>query len=106
MAESNSEIPLDAPHQPRSFDFPKKKYGQNSVRSFQAKWFDRWPWLHYSKAKDLAFGFTCLKAHKEGKLVWSVNADAAFITLGFSYWKNAMRKFDAIKKASVILKLF
>ena len=42
------ELP-SAPHQPKSFDFPKRSFGKKVIvkRSFQASWFDRWSWLHY-----------------------------------------------------------
>ena len=84
MAEA--EVVPDAPHQPRGFDFPKREFEKKSVvkRAFQAKWFDRWSWLHYSEARDVVFCFTCFRAHAEGKLVWSANADGAFIDIGFS----------------------
>ena len=42
------ELP-SVPHQPKSFDFPKRSFGKKVIvkRSFQASWFDRWSWLHY-----------------------------------------------------------
>ena len=42
------ELPT-VPHQPKSFDFPKRSFGKKVIvkRSFQASWFDRWSWLHY-----------------------------------------------------------
>ena len=94
MAES--EIVPDAAHQPRTFEFPKREFGKTSVtyRAFQAKWFDRWSWLHYDEAKDVVFCFTCLHVHANGKLVWSANADGAFIDRGFCNWKDATCKFD------------
>ena len=51
----------DKPHQPSSFRFPKREFGNTLVmkRSFQRKWFDRWSWLHYEENLDLAFCFTC-----------------------------------------------
>ena len=95
MAEA--EVVPDAPHQPRGFDFPKREFEEKSVvkRAFQAKWFDRWSWLHYSEARDVVFCFTCFRAHAEGKLVWSANANGAFIDIGFSNWKDATIKYDA-----------
>ena len=38
----------EMPHQPMTFRFPQQEFGQKTVikRSFQAKWFSRWPWLH------------------------------------------------------------
>ena len=41
------ELP-SVPHQPKSFDFPKRSFGKKVIvkRSFQASMFDR-SWLHY-----------------------------------------------------------
>lgn len=36
---------------------------------------------------------TCSRASEQKKLQWSSNADAAFITKGFSNWKDATVKF-------------
>ena len=40
----------EIPHQLMTFRFPQRELGQRTVtkRSFQAKWFSRWPWLHYN----------------------------------------------------------
>ena len=42
------ELP-SVPHQPKSFDFPKRSFGKKVIvkRSFQASWFDRLSWLHF-----------------------------------------------------------
>lgn len=82
------------PHQPHSFPFPKREFGKIS-RSFQASWFTRWKWLHCLEDKDAAICFICARASLEKKLNWSNNAEAAFISKGFSNWKNATVKFDA-----------
>ena len=38
---------LDAPHQPRSFHFPRRSFGSKKVvkRGFNASWFDSHTWL-------------------------------------------------------------
>lgn len=84
------------PHQPRSFQFPKKEFGKKSVvkRSFQPVWFSKWPWLHYVEDEDKVLCFTCSKASSENKLQWSSNADAAFLVKGFCNWKDATVKFS------------
>ena len=96
MAESQPDLLPDCTHQPKSHNFPKRKFGQKSVvhRSFQSSWFDRWNWLHYCEAKDVVYCFVCLRANVEKKLIWSGNADSAFITTGFCNWKDAYSKFD------------
>lgn len=42
---------------------------------------------------DTVMCITCNRASKEKKLQWSSNSDAAFITKGFSNWKDATVKF-------------
>ena len=47
----------NAPHQPAKFNFPKRKFGDTSIRkhSFQAEWFTLFPWIHYDIQGDCAF---------------------------------------------------
>ena len=93
---SKKRLVPDNPHQPQNFKFPKRKFGQTTIveRSFQASWFDLWPWLHYDEQQDAVFCHICLKAKEEKKIVWSHNAEAAFLTKGFTNWKDARAKFD------------
>jgi hypothetical protein len=90
-----TDVPLIKPHQPRNFKFPQRNFGQKTVvkRSFQSSWFNKWTWLHYVEDKDLALCFACYKAKVENKLNWASNADEAFISKGFSNWKDASVKF-------------
>ena len=55
--------------------------------------FDKWPWLHYCEGSDSVLCFTCMKANSEKKLQWSLNAESAFITVGFTNWKKASERF-------------
>lgn len=91
MAASTSSE-LDEPHQPRTYSFPKRSFGQKNVvyRAFQAKWFDSYSWLHYDEGKDLAFCFLCMKAQNSLK---EKCTDNAFISRGFSNWKDALASF-------------
>lgn len=83
----------DQPHQPSSFQFPKRYFGKNKTsRTFQAAWFKQWKWLHYCEENDVAFCFLCVKAYKEGKLSGK-SSDAAFVSTGFTNWKDACVKF-------------
>ena len=88
--------PILESHQPRDFNFPKREFGQKLVvkRGFQPGWFKRWSWLHYLEDNDSVLCFICMKANIEKKLQWSSSADAAFVTRGFSNWKDACVKFD------------
>ena len=77
---------LDAPHQPRSFRFPRRSFGSKTVvkRGFKASWFDNHTWLHYDESKDLAFCFLCMKAVKKNTQTTSRCAGKAFISTRFS----------------------
>ena len=99
MAEcslSGNSVPSigDSPHQPQSFAFPNREFGQKFVvsRSFQANWFKSWKWLHYDEESDNCH--TCVKAYKEKKL-FSNTSDPSFIKRGFHNWKDATLKFRA-----------
>ena len=96
---SNSAIAScipDKPHQPRGFPFPKRENGKTNVakRSFQPSWFEE---------NDSVVCHTCLLAKSEKKLLWSSNADTAFISRGFSNWKDARKKFP-IHEATICSK--
>ena len=82
-------------HQPRLYPFPKRSFGNKvaAQHSFQPSWFDKWPWLHYLESSDAVFCITCAQARSHNKLNWSLNMDLAFLSTGFSNWKDATRKF-------------
>ena len=87
-------LPAEA-HQPRTFEFPKRTFGKKVVvnRSFQRSWFGKWPWLHYIESDDAVICITCARASLQKKLQWSSNLDLAFISKGFTNWKDATVKF-------------
>ena len=74
------ELPA-SPHQPFGFVFPKQPFGKAKIvyRSFQNSWFKEWPFLHYVKAKDVAFCHTCVTAVKLKKTK-APNAEASFVS--------------------------
>ena len=82
-------------HQPRLYPFPKRSFGNKVLaqRSFQPSWFNKWPWLHYIEGSDAVLCFTCAQARSQNKLNRSLNIDLAFLSTGFSNWKDATRKF-------------
>lgn len=96
MATKGSIATLPAhPHQPTTYQYPKKEFGKKIVvkRSFQPSWYNKWPWLHYIEAQDAEFCVIRAKASLKRKIHWSSNADSAFISTGFSNWKDATVKF-------------
>ena len=57
-------------------------------RSFRSDWCTKFPWLHYNVGKDVALCHVCMKAEFEKKSLASTKRDSAFITRGFSCWKD------------------
>ncbi len=83
------------PNQPGpSFVFPKCQFGKKVVvkRSCQADYFRTWPWLTYDEQKDAVFCHTCVMALKAKKMTLK-RGDAAFVSKGFSNWKDATISF-------------
>ena len=56
-------------------------------------WGRSYPWLHYDVSSDSAFSHLCITAAYEGKLIASTKEDPAFLTKGFTYWKEATTAF-------------
>ena len=81
----------DKPNQPRHFNFPKRRFEASKIvsRSFQCQWFNKWKWIHYDEAEDLAFCHVCVTAMKTGKMQNHGNVDVAFIERRFCNWKDA-----------------
>ena len=78
--------------QPKNFDFPKKGYGKQN-RSFQQKWFEQFPWLHYNEENDSVLCFICTKQNAKENLISATKKEEAFLKGGFSNWKKALDKF-------------
>ena len=83
-------------HPPKTFSFPKQRFGTNTRNewSFKAEWCEdgKYPWLHYDDS-DSAFCHLCMTAAYEGKLLASTRQDQAFRSKGFTYWKEATTAF-------------
>ena len=88
------DIP-DSPCQPSHISFPQRSFGKTSVvkRSFQAGWFQRWKWLHYSIAQDAVRCFSCCTAVRNRRVLVTGQAEKSFLVSGFSNWKDASVKF-------------
>ena len=102
MASFSAETPEigDCPHQPIEFVFPKRKFGKTKVceRSFQATWFQQFPWVHYDETRDLAFCHTCIQAYNNKiKLISGGNMELTFVSSkeGFHNWKDGTRGLRA-----------
>ena len=70
----------DKPHQPRLTSFPVVAFGSGSKRrSFQANWFDMWPWLHWNDSLESVFCHVCIQVSRAG-LMCTKTSDQAFIS--------------------------
>ncbi len=66
-------------------------------RSCKSDWFGKWKWLHYCENDDHVLCYVCVCAVKPNKMTVG-RGDAAFITKGFSNWKDgtiAFKKHEA-----------
>ncbi|KAH7655672.1 P-loop containing nucleoside triphosphate hydrolase protein [Dioscorea alata] len=78
------------PCQPRTHNFPKKKYG-NQYRCFNPSWFDSFPLLEYSVEKDSVF---CLWCYLFKPTTYGLQSGRdVFSKLGYNNWKNAISIF-------------
>ena len=92
-----ADFPLDKPNHPGpSYSFPKRDFGKKVVvkRSCKFEWFQTWPWLHYDEEKDVVLCHVCLSALQAKKMTVK-RGDSAFLSKGFSNWKDATTSFKA-----------
>ena len=76
----------DGPKQPLLSLFPTHKIGDHN-RSFQADWYNNYPFIEYSVQRDSAFCFPCrICSNGQG------NADKAFTHNGVNDWKKFREK--------------
>ena len=80
----------------RETQLAMSSFGKKTVvnRSFQSVWFNKYPWLHYIENDDAVLCITCAQASAQKKLQWSSSSDLAFISKGFTNWKDATVKFS------------
>ena len=88
-SSTSSSIPKE-PNQPK-LHFPKQKFGSQQ-RAFCAKWYERFPWLHYLQEEDSVLCFYCATAVQR-KTPLTGYTDKTFIETGSNNWQKALRKF-------------
>ncbi|XP_078435702.1 uncharacterized protein LOC144706581 [Wolffia australiana] len=74
------------PFQPRLSKYP---VDLKAGRSFSTSWFQRFAWLEYSIANDIAFCFVCYLFSPSKQ---TARSSSQFITGGFKRWKSALEK--------------
>ena len=82
-------------HPPKNFKLPKRSFGAQGKdqRSSRTEWCVTYCWLHYDVSQDSAFCHVCMTAEFEKKFLASTKRDPAFITTGYTYWKEAVTAF-------------
>ena len=81
-------------HPSKNGKFPARKFGsKGEKRSFRAEWCEKYDWLHYDRVADAAFCHLCLTAEHEKKFLASTKRDQAFITRGYTNWRDATKAF-------------
>ena len=93
-ANQKKYLIAQGPQQPKLSKFPpKQSIPTSKQRQFSASWYNEYPHLEYSVAKDAAFCFICSLFHKEGQ-------DPAWCETGVSAWEK-MRSRGADKKGKL-----
>jgi len=75
---------------PQPSDLPVVVVG----RKFQPSWKSRYPWIKYSADECKVFCDVCQKCDQLNLFSFSHSKDAAFSTIGYDNWKNALAKFS------------
>lgn len=87
----------EGPCQIRLLSYPKTLFG-NRLRSFQNTWYDNYDWLEYSKSKNAVYCFYC-RAFSLNNVAIKGHIDQAFISKGYSNWKDACNAFKSHVKS-------
>lgn len=73
----------------------------NRVLTFQQKWFELYPWLHYSPPLKGVLCFQCVRLCADQKSPSMGKSDPVFISAGFRNWKKALEKCALHEKSAV-----
>ena len=74
-------------NQPRNYSYHKRKFGKDE-RSFLPSWYEKWNWLHYSKAEDSVYYIICTNVYHHN-MINDIKVENSFVKTGHSNWKNA-----------------
>ena len=91
---SDLNVPPVKLYSPKNFKLPKRSLGAQGKdhQSFHAEWCETYPWLLYDTLQDSAFCHVCVTAEFKN-IFQAAQKDPAFITTGFTYWKEAVTAF-------------
>lgn len=83
---------LDKPLQPPAESIPSQVLKARTLH-FQAEWFQKYPWLHYSTSLNRVVCYTCAKAEVLQLINLANKREPAFISTGFCNWKKGLQYF-------------
>lgn len=63
------------------------------LRTFQADWYDSFPWITLCCTSNTVFCYYCRKMKNKGVLTFSSTQESTFIQGGFHNWKKALQRF-------------
>ncbi|KAJ1135890.1 hypothetical protein NDU88_002319 [Pleurodeles waltl] len=87
------------PNQPSESTMPvqiietQSQTKKKRILHFQGRWFQDFPWLHYSDRVAGVLCFHCAKAKLLKLTELSKNAEEAFCSTGYTNWKKAIERF-------------
>lgn len=85
----------EGPHQPKDVDFKGSSEGGSS-RSFQANWYNTYPWLEYSPTSKAAYCLCCYLS-REVMMMDKERSPYCQPSLGYKNWKKATSKAGFMK---------
>ena len=94
MASSSKPSVPDLFHPKRSFKFPKRKFGATGGDRLELNGVIPTPGYTTTQRAIRRFA---IFAVSEGKLLASTKRDPAFISSGFTYWKEATTAFTPVQ---------
>lgn len=93
-------VKCNEPNQPDPSLMPTQTVA-NKVLTFQKRWFELYPWLHYSTGLKAVLCFHCAKLCTDKNNPFKGKADPAFISAGFKNWKKALERFTSHEGSAV-----
>lgn len=91
---------LTSPNQPTELAVLKRSV-QKDGRSFNTRWYNNFPWIHYCIGRNKVFCFYCLVAYEKELITFTIHPKTAFFIEGFNNWKKAIERFHMHEKAEI-----
>jgi hypothetical protein len=104
----SSSIDVSKPYHPLPSTFiiqtVVSNKGKNTMKklTFQASWYETFPWLHYREDVNGVICFYCNRAKQTNMTTADLHEEPTFVTAGFANWKKAKEIFHSMKRHSTI----